>query len=329
MQSIRLTTATDVLAAVPALIGFVPTDSVVMVGLIDHDEEPATVGFVARTDAAAFAPIEQFRHAITQAAVTSVIWVVVGTGEVAAAGVDQVAELRRGLHSEGIRTIRTLVAQSLEFGAGWFDLDSHESGVTEDPAVSDVSLMKALNGEPTVSRRDEIADRFAEGPAVDMSTAYAAAAAQGEGFVRTTITELCAAIRNRETPSPDLAARVGVCATVPLTRDALIGVVATNAAAAVDTFTAVAAQLRGNARLQILTLAGLAAYVDGNGPVAGIAFVAAQSVKADATHTGLLDLLDESLNMGVAPGVIAELVELGSEVAQSFGIDIDTGDTTR
>ena len=325
MQPIRLTTATDVLAAVPAILGFVPADSVVTVGLIDHDGQPATVGFVARTDATAAAPIDHFRHAIAQAAVTSAIWVVVGTGEVAAAGLDQVEELQRGLESQ-VRNIRTLVAQSLEFGAEWFDTNGHESGVTEDPNASDVSLAKALNGRPTASSRDEIAARFAEGPAVDTSTAYAAAADQGEEFVRTTITELAATLRNRQTPSPDLAARVGVCATVPLTRDALIGVVAINAAAAVDTFTAVAAQLRGNPRFQLLALAGLSAYVDGNGALAGIAFEVAQSIKAETTHTGLLDLLDKSLNMGVAPDVIAELVEIGSGIAESFGIDID--DTT-
>ncbi|ROZ50641.1 DUF4192 family protein [Rhodococcus sp. WS3] len=39
MQHIRLTTATDVLAAIPTLLGFVPTDSVVMVALTERDGE--------------------------------------------------------------------------------------------------------------------------------------------------------------------------------------------------------------------------------------------------------------------------------------------------
>ncbi|MCC4302024.1 DUF4192 family protein [Rhodococcus sp. 1.20] len=36
MQNIRLRTATDVLAAIPALLGFVPANSVVMIALTDH-----------------------------------------------------------------------------------------------------------------------------------------------------------------------------------------------------------------------------------------------------------------------------------------------------
>ena len=39
MQNIRLATGTDVLAAIPALLGFVPTDSVVMVALTERDGE--------------------------------------------------------------------------------------------------------------------------------------------------------------------------------------------------------------------------------------------------------------------------------------------------
>lgn len=66
MQNIRLTTATDVLAAIPALLGFVPTDSVVMVALT----EDSTLAFVARTDAQQAASVEQLRIAIPQSNVS-------------------------------------------------------------------------------------------------------------------------------------------------------------------------------------------------------------------------------------------------------------------
>ncbi|SCC52561.1 hypothetical protein GA0061093_111165 [Rhodococcus qingshengii] len=39
----------------------------------------------------------------------------------AAAGLDQIEAAQRELDSMGIRSIRTLVAESLEVGAGWFD----------------------------------------------------------------------------------------------------------------------------------------------------------------------------------------------------------------
>ncbi|OFV78893.1 hypothetical protein RERY_04400 [Rhodococcus erythropolis] len=84
MQNIRLRTATDVLAAIPALLGFVPANSVVMIALTGS---PATFAFVARTD-------------------------VIGSGPAAAPGLDQIEASEREFDSMGIRSIRTLVAES-------------------------------------------------------------------------------------------------------------------------------------------------------------------------------------------------------------------------
>ncbi|WP_158170501.1 DUF4192 family protein [Rhodococcus sp. JT-3] len=79
MQNIRLRTATDVLAPIPALLGFVPANSVVMIALTGS---PATLAFVARTDVIGADAAADYRTALEQAAVTSAIWVVVGTGPV-------------------------------------------------------------------------------------------------------------------------------------------------------------------------------------------------------------------------------------------------------
>ncbi|MFF1388159.1 DUF4192 family protein [Rhodococcus erythropolis] len=83
MQNIRLRTATDVLAAIPGLLGFVPANSVVMIALTGS---PATLAFVARTDVIGADAAADYSTALEQAAATSVIWVVIGTGPVAAAG---------------------------------------------------------------------------------------------------------------------------------------------------------------------------------------------------------------------------------------------------
>lgn len=84
MQNIRLRTATDVLSAIPALLGLVPANSVVMIALTGS---PATFACVARTD-------------------------VIGSGPAAAAGLDQIEASEREFDSVGIRSIRTLVAES-------------------------------------------------------------------------------------------------------------------------------------------------------------------------------------------------------------------------
>ena len=254
MQNIRLRTATDVLAAIPALLGFVPANSVVMIALTGS---PATLAFVARTDVIGAAAAADYSTALEQAAVTSVIWVVVGTGPVAAAGLDQIEAAQRELDSRGIRSVRTLVAESLEIGAEWFDTNGEESGRTADPILSEVSMNRIMSGRQTSSSRAEIEARYREDTAADMDAGRDAAAEQGEDFARNTITEIAAVVRNFEVPSLDLAARAGLCAaTDPHHHDAMIGIVTISPQAAADAFGTIAAHLGGNCRVQIVTFAG-------------------------------------------------------------------------
>lgn len=58
----------------------------------------------------------------------------------------------------------------------------------------------------------------------------------------------------------------------------MIGIITISAQAAADAFGTIAAYLRGDCRVQILTVAGLAAYVDGDGAAAGIAFETASVI---------------------------------------------------
>ena len=95
MQNIRLRTATDVLAAIPALLGFVPANSVVMIALTGS---PATLAFVARTDVIGADAAADYSTALEQAAVTSVIWVVVGAGPPQLVRLDAVLEQHRLHH---------------------------------------------------------------------------------------------------------------------------------------------------------------------------------------------------------------------------------------
>ncbi len=145
-------------------------------------------------------------------------------------------------------------------------------------------MNRIMSGRQTSSSRAEIEARYREDTAADMDAARDAAAEQGEDFARNTITEIAAVVRNFEVPSLDLAARAGLCAAAdPHHRDAMIGIVRISPQAAADAFGTIAAHLRGNYRVQVLTLAGLAAYVDGDGAAAGIALEAASAIGVDPT----------------------------------------------
>jgi hypothetical protein len=88
--------------------------------------EAGTLAFVARTDAQRAASVEQFRIAVPQSNVAMVIWIVVGTGPIAAAGLDQIEQSQRELDTLGARRVRTLVTSSLEADAEWFDINGRK-----------------------------------------------------------------------------------------------------------------------------------------------------------------------------------------------------------
>jgi hypothetical protein len=102
----------------PGIARIRPANSVVMIALTGS---PASLAFVARTDVIGADAAADYSTALEQAAATSVIWVVVGAGPVAAAGLDQIEAAQRELDSMGIRSIRTLFSESLEVRAEWFD----------------------------------------------------------------------------------------------------------------------------------------------------------------------------------------------------------------
>ncbi|QTS00554.1 hypothetical protein J6K27_000054 [Rhodococcus qingshengii] len=68
-----------------------------MVALTDD----GTLTFVARTDAQRVASVEQFRIAVPQSNVVMVIWIDVGTGPIAAAGLDRIEQAQRELDTLG------------------------------------------------------------------------------------------------------------------------------------------------------------------------------------------------------------------------------------
>src|SRR3546814_19022608 len=85
MQRIRLNTATEVLASIPAILGFIPTASVIVIMLKDEIVDGRTtkqIALVARTDAAAGEGAEfdpaPYLEAASRAEATATICVQIG-----------------------------------------------------------------------------------------------------------------------------------------------------------------------------------------------------------------------------------------------------------
>ncbi|MET8317551.1 DUF4192 family protein [Rhodococcus erythropolis] len=366
MQRIRLNTATEVLASIPTMLGFIPTASVIVIMLKDEIVDGRTtkqIALVTRTDAATSEGTEfdpaPYLEAAARAETTATICVAVAEDAAAVialdqiailrqgfrdAGIhdmlalhvtalDQIAILRQGFRDAGIHDMLALHVTALEAGALWTDLDTYATGLTEDPNASTLSIHNAVEeGRSTAASREDIAARYAVTVEADTAPAHAALHAQGLDFVRHAVTELVTLIRTRGNPDAELAARVGLCATIsPTARDALMFTANGNEHAAAHAFATIARQVRGNARIQILTVAAYCSYISGDGPSTGIALEAAQAAVIDGNgenDTPLRNLLDFALEHAVSPAAVTtQLHAISAEAARSFGVGVDNLDS--
>ncbi|WP_031332179.1 DUF4192 family protein [Rhodococcus erythropolis] len=340
MQRIRLNTATEVLASIPTMLGFIPSASVIVIMLKDEIVDGRTtkqIALVTRTDAATGEGAEfdpaPYLQAAARAETTATICVAVAEDAAAVIALDQIAILRQGFRDAGIHDMLALHVTALEAGALWTDLDTYATGLTEDPNASTLSIHNAVEqGRSTAASREDIAARYAVTVEADTATAHAALHAQGTDFVRHAVTELATLIRTRANPDAELAARVGLCAAIsPTARDALLFTANGNEHAAAHAFATIARQVRGNARIQILTVAAYCSYISGDGPGTGIALEAAQAAVIDGNgehDTPLRNLLDFALEHAVSPAAVTtQLHAIGADAARSFGVDVDNLDS--
>ncbi|MFE5702200.1 DUF4192 domain-containing protein [Rhodococcus koreensis] len=328
---IRLRTATDVLAAIPAMLGFTPVQSIVAILLGQFEADGITgtrIVVAARYDADqdAEGTADQLCGIAARENVTAVILAVIASGPGAAAALDNMTTLRDRLAAEGVDPMLLLHTAELTEGAMWVNLDTLERGAVPDPTTSAVHAAAVFDGRNVATSRAAIAARYGLAAEADPRIAARAAAEQGDDFARATITELAAVIRNGEVPSADLAARVGLVASSgPMQRDAFLGLAHYGAAEAHAAMILVATQVRGHARVQTLTITAYFAYIAGTGAEAGIAIDAARASAEDApeAETRLLDLLDIALQRAMHPDTIAGLTASGIECAQQLGVEFD------
>ncbi|QSE87023.1 DUF4192 domain-containing protein [Rhodococcus koreensis] len=328
---IRLSTATDVLAAIPAMLGFVPVQSIVAILFGESESDGTTVTRVilaARYDADT--EVSSIAYQLSGIAArenaTGAILTAVVAGPGASTALDNMAMVGDGLEAHGARVVMSLHTAEITTGAQWINLETLERGAVTDPSTSEVTAHVVAEGRSVETTRAALAARYGIAAEADPRAAAESAAEQGEDFPRTTITELAAVVQGRETPSADLAARVGLLAAInPALRDALLSLAHYGAADAHAAMLLVANQVRGVARVQTLTITGMFAYLDGRGAEAGIAFDAARDAAETApeTHTGLLDMLEIAIQDSIRPDAIARLVTIGVEVAEKLGVEFN------
>ncbi|WP_169818403.1 DUF4192 domain-containing protein [Rhodococcoides corynebacterioides] len=337
---LRATVATvgDLLAAVPALLGFVPESSLVLICLATGPT--TTVRMTMRQDLTAspdapdlLAAIERCALVCDREAFDTVVAVLI-TGDRAPESYEPVVDALRAafdpldIDVPGVHAVTTLVA-----GATWISLGGDpRRGILPDPRSSAVAASTVMRGRPIRPSRSELArllaptsetdrDRFARQCAVafgDVVSEY-----PGEVLARV-LDDLEADLDADGVVDAGAAARAMAALTLLPVRDALLGL----AGGPLDSvagglWVELTRRVDGPDRAAPATMVAAWFYLRGDGPMAGVALEAA--LRADPGYR-LAVLLDTALQNGLSPAVVLDLVESARGVATSLGVTLPTGE---
>ncbi|WP_280356455.1 DUF4192 domain-containing protein [Nocardia otitidiscaviarum] len=347
----------EFIAAVPAMLGFVPARSLVLAVLRAEAgrSDTAAVDVVVRVDidvtgrAAVRAMMDQLADiCVRQRAVAALALIVDDRATVPDAR-------HRGVRARRHRELTDLLAARLAaadvtltgawavagFDAGrpwWSVPDPANAGAQRAPADSPVTFRQVLDGRPLRGSRAELAAVVA----VD-ADARAAVAAVLESAVTAAQARLAAAVRRGEAEvytraalrkvlwqlanvesgarlDPAEISELAVALRNPVVRDVMFALApGDHAAAAEALWIHLTRVLPDPDRAEAAALLGYCAYVRGDGPLAGVALDAA--LASDPDHT-MARLLETALRNGLRPAQLRRIAETGREAAAILGVDL-------
>ncbi|WP_280479202.1 DUF4192 domain-containing protein [Nocardia asiatica] len=359
-HAVRVADPGELIAAVPAMLGFTPERSVVVLVLRPGIADGAMVDAVVRFDLDSPGG-RRVRGATLAAAVAricahdeaaEVLAVVVDDRAVAPrAGGDRhgcasgrfdvlVGSLGRRLAAGDIALGGVWAVPAIAAGQRWWTLAGPERrGVLRDPAASLVALTHVLDGRPIRGSRSELIDLIALDQVLRTEVAAhmedaltlargraARAARRGDpiGYSRQALDYVLWQIANIASGAAPVApelAKIVVALRDREVRDVMFALaVGDHADAAEALWVTLTRALSGADRAEAAALLGYSAYVRGDGPLAGIALEAA--LAADPGHPMAM-LLDTSLRLGMRPDQLRRLADSGYRTAAGLGVDLD------
>jgi hypothetical protein len=321
------------IAALPAVLGFVPEKSLVLV-TVDRGE----MGCVMRVDlspelADSVGHIADVAAAAKPDAAIAVV--------VDAEGADcrmcnddyrvLASSLTTMLAQHGIELLAAHVVDRVAAGGRWHCADGcGNGGIIDDPSASPLAVAAVLDGRRLYTRRAELAQVIG---VVDPDASAALAGAIGEQAAargdagrhdsdarRDVEDAISAAAQVAEGgPLPQAAlARLAGALTDPRVRDTLYALAVGDGAAQAESLWAMLSRtLPEPWRVEALVLLAFSAYARGDGPLAGVALEAA--LRCEPTHR-MAGMLDTALQSGMRPEQIRELALTGYRLAKRLGV---------
>lgn len=328
----KITTPGQLIAAIPAVLGFSPENSLVLV-----TREGKDLGAFMRVDLD-----DQVREklpdlidvAVAERA-DSMIAVFVDERRGRARTHRRIyADLDSRLRERGMSLYAGHVVDRIAAGRRWHCADGCGStGLVADPAASPMAMAAVLDGRRLYQTRAEVEAIVA--PIVDdRSVRFGELVRQAARSARRgpldpaarTRQEVTAAIAaaerlaRGEQPEESQLVMVGQSLTHIAARDILYSLAVSSCAAeSEDLWVLLARILPSRWRVEALVLLGHSAYCRGDGPLAGIALDAA--LRADVTHN-MARMLDAALRGGIRPEKIRSMGDLGYKMAAKIGVTL-------
>lgn len=331
----RLTRPGALIAALPAVLGFVPEKSLVLISL-----EEGRIGAVMRADLAEDLGdnIGRLAEIAATSGAESVVAVIVDAdGALCPMCADEYQRLcdtlAGELRSHGVGLYAAHIVDRVEAGGAWRCIDGcGDNGTVEDPTASPLAAAAVLDGRRLYGSRADL--RAVVAPA---DPAHAAALG--------TSIRSCASVRDADWQNdPDGCGRRDVERAITVAKRVLEGIqpgdkelsevacsltdiavrdtlyalaVGSDASAAEALWALLARELPDPWRVEALVLLAFSAYARGDGPLAGISLEAA--LRSDPGHR-MGGMLDVALQSGMRPEQIRELTGTGYRLAKRLGV---------
>lgn len=323
------------IAALPAVLGFVPENSLILVSLGDGE-----LGSVMRVDLSeeVIDRVGHLAEVAAAAAPEAVIAVIVDADGAYCPSCNEEYRqlslaLAEALSEHDIELYATHVVDQVALGGRWHCAEGcGSSGVVEDPAASPLAAAAVLEGRRLYARRADLqaviapADpaRSAALAAVVGKQAARRRAAHRAHPVRCTRRDVEAAmaaasrVAGGESLSDAEVAALGCALCDAQVRDILYALAVGESAGEAESLWALLARtLPPPWRVEALVLIAFSAYARGDGPLAGVSL--AEALRCDPDHR-MAGMLDTALQSGLRPDDIRDLALTGYRLAKQFGV---------
>jgi Domain of unknown function (DUF4192) len=324
-----------VIAALPAVLGFVPEKSLVLISIDDGE-----LGSVMRVDLAEalvdrIGPLAEVAAAAGPEAAIAVIVDADGAGCPMCNEQyrDLCATLTEELSQRDIVLWAAHVVDRVAAGGRWHCVDGcGAGGVIDDPSASPLAVAAVLDGRRLYAWRADLQaviavdDRARSAALADLIAAQvasrdAAHRADPAACVRRDIEDaMAAAVRvgkGQQLSDAELAGLACALSDVEV-RDTLYALaVGQSAGEAESLWALLSRRLPTPWRLEALVLLAFSAYVRGDGPLAGVSLEAALHCQPGHRMAGMLD---QALQSGLRPEHIRELAVTGYRLAKRLGV---------